>query len=101
MTEFSYQVFKDINFLFDFASGNGLSSQDNNDRNDTAIATSELYTIHNSSCFIYNIAVEVQSKCKQVTTIYKCPSEWAQFIKSLASTSPTCALLHPSETVAS
>ena len=50
---------------------------------------------------VSSIAVEVQSKCKQVTTMYKCPSEWAQFIKSLASTSPTCALLHPSETVAS
>ena len=50
---------------------------------------------------VSSIAVEVQSKCKQVLTVYKCPSEWAQFIKSLASTSPTCALLHPSETVAS
>lgn len=50
---------------------------------------------------VSSIVVEVQSKCKQPLTMYKCPSEWAQFIKSLGSTSPTCALLHPSETVAS
>ena len=96
MTGFSYQVFKDVNFLFDFASGNGLSSQDMTEM------TQLLQNFTPSTIpLVSSIAVEVQSKCKQVTTMYKCPSEWAQFIKSLASTSPTCALLHPSETVAS
>lgn len=33
--------------------------------------------------------------------IYKCPREWATLMKSLASTSPTCTLLHPSNSVAS
>ena len=27
----------------------------------------------------------------------KCPNEWAQFIRALASVSPVCGLVHPSE----
>ena len=36
---------------------------------------------------------------KSHSKVYRCPTEWAQLIKSLASTSPVCSLLHPSESV--
>lgn len=34
------------------------------------------------------------------SNMYRCPNDWASLMKSLASTSPVCALLHPSDSVA-
>lgn len=43
---------------------------------------------------------ETNFASKTRSNIYSCPNEWASLMKSLASTSPVCALLHPSDSVA-
>ena len=82
--------------LSNYASS-GLSSQDISDM-------IELLNEYSPSAatIVSSIMSDQETKfsSKSKSNVYRCPSDWANLMKSLASTSPVCALLHPSDSVA-
>lgn len=82
--------------LSEYASS-GLSSQDISDM-------IELLNEYSPSAatIVSSIMSDQETKfsSKSKSNMYRCSKDWASLMKSLASTSPVCALLHPSDSVA-